>query len=271
MLTIPDPEPPWLRNPYSLVTLMELLRFHANLFCWASGCLSQAFEQIRSDRHWTPGSQETIASALGALVRESIKLELVSVKSQAERIQRYVNSDTAFSFPEFSRQLIELQTRLTDELEGHVFLAVPSSYRQRYEAPLKEWESVATKFSTTTFDIEEASKCLALGRSTACVFHLMRVMEVGLRFIGQTLGVGGHTWDDILRRIDRELAKRFQDKSEAWRKSEPAFAEAAALLRSVKTAWRNPTMHVDRIHTQEQAADIFSAARAFMRHLATAL
>jgi hypothetical protein len=39
---------------------------------------------------------------------------------------------------------------------------------------------VASKFQTlATFEIDEAAKCLALGRHTAGIFHLMRCMEIG--------------------------------------------------------------------------------------------
>jgi hypothetical protein len=38
-------------------------------------------------------------------------------------------------------------------------------------------------------DISEAAQCLALNRPTACVFHLMRVMETGVQILGNRLGI----------------------------------------------------------------------------------
>ena len=38
-------------------------------------------------------------------------------------------------------------------------------------------------------DIAEAGKCLGVGRPTASVFHLMRVMEIGVPRFGDVLGV----------------------------------------------------------------------------------
>src|SRR5262249_39536541 len=50
-------------------------------------------------------------------------------------------------------------------------------------------EEVATKFVPANQDIEEAGKCLALSRGTATVFHLMRVMEAGLKALAKPLGI----------------------------------------------------------------------------------
>ena len=39
---------------------------------------------------------------------------------------------------------------------------------------------VQSKFPAASFEIDEAGKCIALGRYTASVFHLMRVLEIGI-------------------------------------------------------------------------------------------
>jgi hypothetical protein len=49
-------------------------------------------------------------------------------------------------------------------------------------------------------DIAEAAKCLALGRTTACVFHLMRVMEMAVVRLGKKLKV------TVRDKHDKELA-----------------------------------------------------------------
>lgn len=44
--------------------------------------------------------------------------------------------------------------------------------------------AVTSSFPSAIDNIEEAGKCLSLDRGTASVFHLMRVMEVSLRVLG---------------------------------------------------------------------------------------
>jgi hypothetical protein len=45
------------------------------------------------------------------------------------------------------------------------------------------------------------------------------------------------------------------------------ISESAALLRSVKFAWRNPAMHVTGIYDEDKALAIYSATVSFMRYL----
>ena len=160
--------------------------------------------------------------------------------------------------------------RLVDEMESHIYLTVEPKLVPYYDEPNLFGEGVFNKFPMSTFDIEEAGKCLALGRGTAAIFHLMRIMEVGLNSLADRLQLSrssNRTWDAILSKCDAEAQKKFQDKTTEWRDNEEFYSGAAAMLRQVKNAWRNPTMHIDRKYTDEEARDIFTHVRGFMRHL----
>ena len=101
----------------------------------------------------------------------------------------------------------------------------------------------------------------------------MRVMELGLRELGKALNqeFNDPNWDRILTQCENELKRRSNAKTPEWRTQEQFFYGAIAMLRSVKIAWRNPTMHVDRNYNQEQAEDIMNTVKGFMRQLATKL
>ncbi len=105
----------------------------------------------------------------------------------------------------------------------------------------------------------------------------MRVMEIGLRAIGRSLNdpsldpEKNPTWDAILKKCDAELQKPKAQRGPKWRDDEPFFSEATVFLRAVKNAWRNPTMHIERKYTEEEAREIWNAVAAFMRLLATKL
>lgn len=177
------------------------------------------------------------------------------------------------SFPDHAtleHRFVELGHRLTDEAsEKNVFI-MPSDRVQYYDRPHLFGETVDQVFPTATLDIEEAGKCYAMGRNTACVFHLMRVMEVGLRGLSDLLGNpndGAPNWGQILSRCDRELQRPTQRSAE-WNADPTFFSEATAQLRAVKDAWRNPTMHVEASYDEERTLDIWNAVSAFMRSLA---
>jgi hypothetical protein len=105
----------------------------------------------------------------------------------------------------------------------------------------------------------------------------MRVVEVGLRALGHSLNdpsldpKRNPTWEAILKKCDTELQKPRQQQSPEWAADSTFFANAAANLRAVKEAWRNPTLHVEISYDEERAVEVYSAVRAFMRHLATKL
>jgi HEPN domain-containing protein len=124
---------------------------------------------------------------------------------------------------------------------------------------------VERKFPKASEDVAEAGKCLALGRYTASVFHLMRVTELGVQQFGDTLGVQlAHelNWQNILDQLNKTIKQRNPKASDTKR-----FAEAASHLYNVKLAWRNEVMHPKETYTEEQAKEVFEATRAFMRDL----
>ncbi len=172
----------------------------------------------------------------------------------------------------FRDLLEELIGRVQDELTGTLFMSISARDADLWEKPQLFGAAVSEKFPSATFDIEEAGKCLACGRGTATVFHLMRVMEVGLRAVADLLGMPfAPNWEGYLRHLQTETGKEWKAKSEEWRRSEPFYREVLGHLQIVKIAWRNPTMHVSSVHTQEQAEDIFNAVRSFIRQLAISL
>jgi hypothetical protein len=161
--------------------------------------------------------------------------------------------------------------RMIDEMETHVVLLIPASAKKYFEEQQFPSESVAA-FPSATEDMIEAGKCFALGRYTACVMHLSRIVEVGLRCIVQELPEVKlkHDWGGQLNEIEKELEKRYKFAG-ARTPDDLFFSEAASQIGHMKNAWRNPSMHVDRRYNDEVAGDIFNAVKAFMRHLATRL
>lgn len=127
---------------------------------------------------------------------------------------------------------------------------------------------VRSKYPSAIYDIDEAAKCLALGRSTAAVFHLMRVMEVALKAISKCLGLStpnNPNWSNWLRPIRTEGERRnalpgkwieFQDFQDWWQR-----------IDAIKDAQRNQTMHVTIVYTAEEADIIFKATDGFIRKL----
>ena len=170
----------------------------------------------------------------------------------------------------------ELQIRIRDELHETSLWQVSRENLGFFEPDLFKLAE-QNKFGSAHRNIEDAGKCLAFNRGTAAVFHLMRVMEYGLRALGESLNdpsldpKRNPSWDAILKKCDDELRKPLRERSAEWREDEPFYSNATANLRAVKNAWRNPTLHVERDYDPDDALDVWNAVKAFMRHLAKKL
>jgi hypothetical protein len=205
---------------------------------------------------------------------EDLSLRLSA--KQAERILTLLKNEPK-RWEEFFKATGELRGRIEDELSEILLLQVAPSRAELFGMVNPFGDTVARQFPSVCLDAEEAAKCLALERNTACVFHLMRAMEVGLRALGKALNdptldpARNPNWENILRRCDAELRKPLKDRSPEWSVDDEFFSAATANLRAVKDAWRNPSIHVGSMYDNERAADVFNVVKAFMRHLATKL
>ncbi|MES2282939.1 MAG: hypothetical protein V4542_16110 [Pseudomonadota bacterium] len=131
--------------------------------------------------------------------------------------------------------------------------------------------NIRSKFPSATYDIDEASKCVALGRSTAAVFHLMRVIEVSLKAIAKHLGAkqpNNPNWGSWLVEINREIEKRSPVGSKKWVDND-FFQDVYHRLDAIKDAQRNPTLHTETVHTEGEALLIFQVTEAFMQKIAS--
>jgi hypothetical protein len=157
-------------------------------------------------------------------------------------------------------------TTFMDELSGRYLLVLASKHAEFFQLPDPFGDSVAAAFPSATYDISEAAKCRALGRWTATVMHLMRVLEVGLRALAEKYGLeAGPNWNTLLNQIEaesRKIGKRTHGAAE-----EQWAAEAATHLRFIKNAWRNHAMHALEKYDEERSVAIFENTRDFMKHL----
>lgn len=211
-------------------------------------------------------------------IREGMRnMGLVSSVDQIDRILSSFDRGQ-LNYKQYVEMQRQLHDRMEDELErGQFFMVLPPKVTYYSEAATKLGEEVNKAFPSAQPDIEHAAKCYAFGRNTAAVFHLMRVMEVGLRALENSLKdpsidpKNNPNWGTILRRCDDELKLPSPKRSFDWAADEQFYCDATANLRAVKDAWRNPTMHVERDYDDDEALDIFNAVRGFMRQLATKL
>ena len=163
---------------------------------------------------------------------------------------------------------------LKDELDGKKFLTLTLKEADLYEASSPPFgEKVENRFQIIVDDIRESSKCLALGRSTATVFHLMRVMEAGLRALAAELGIPyAPSWESYRKQLNKILnTNTYNNLTSDQKAKRPFYQDVLGDVIAIKTAWRNPTMHIVKSYDSTQAAVIYDVTKAFMQHLAAYL
>lgn len=130
------------------------------------------------------------------------------------------------------------------------------------------------KFPSALYDLEEACNCLAMGRFTATVFHLMRIMEILLRAIHACLGLpppsgADKNWGNMLQAIKANMNGRNANGNSGWTgKDRQFFEDLFASIDAVRVAWRNTTMHVEQRYDKEEAQHLFHVVKALSKKLA---
>ncbi len=172
---------------------------------------------------------------------------------------------------------------LADNISVRIVLVVPGSKAKYYnpDEPLFGAQ-VDEKFKKKArLEISEAGKCLALGRPTACVFHLMRTVEVAIEAIRLCLGLGAPTkgqhkaWGAATGAFQAEIDKRNEDR--AWPRQWTAladkkfFEQAQMSLIAIKDGCRDSTMHVESVYTEDEATHLLALTKGFMQMVASRL
>lgn len=174
----------------------------------------------------------------------------------------------------------ELYGRLIAETKGRFFFQLSVRETEYYSKPWKNWEEIVSRFPETLGDIEEASKCFALSRYAAAIFHSIQVIETGLIELGTFIGVidpkSGFT--AVEKRLTKILTTQYAILTEFERAHYDFLEQIQGTVAAVKNAWRNKISHAQgRLvlmtadFSPAIAEEILIATRAFMGRLADGL
>lgn len=172
------------------------------------------------------------------------------------------------------RHLADIASRVRDDCQARIYFQVPPENAELYQPATPPFGAdVERVFPVAIDDVAEAGKCLALGQGTATVFHLMRVMEAGLRGLATELGIPyAPSWESYIKQLGDVLDSKNYAKLSAHQKTKrPFYQDVLGDLSAIKLVWRNPTMHIVKSYDIDRAKMIFGAVESFMRDLAANL
>ena len=263
---------PWESNPYKLTSWWNMAKFNSHLFCSICALLNSNSEQWqrKKDEQMAPVDREETLRHLRLIAEECKEAGIATSAAYIRENLKFfedIEPLERVAYSMFLSAFGNLQLMIKSEMKQVEYLRVD---KPEFYGTVSRFEPFITDiYSQLSYDIVEAGNCLALDRTTACVFHLMRVMEFGVRSFGDKLGVplvSEPVWQVIMDQVNARI-KAMPEKPAAKKRTKEAYAEVAGHLYNVKVAWRNPVMHPKRTYTAEEAEHLFVTVRMFMSSL----
>jgi hypothetical protein len=259
------------------VDLWDMLELKAHAFVEALSILSEMHQLATRDTRWVyadPSNLSFMSMQVDKLVEQLTVLHLRLSIRKAEELKFYLSEGMRVNIPDviaitMNNLLPNLRDLIVGELEERLIYSVSPRQADYIRAGVTAYgKDVSDKLIDASYDLAEAVKCLGMQRNTACVFHLMRVMEYVVVRIGHALKVTvvdkynvQLEWGKIIGNIKTPVEA--MDKGT----ERDNWSETMSLLYHVKEAWRNSTMHPKQTYTDEEAVDVFNATKAFLGRL----
>ncbi len=295
-IPISDPVPaclaPWLKNPYRLATWFDVLHFSAERFAWAW----RQLRIIRADllincavcldgevafhvaRDLGDETRDTFLSSAATLEKSFRSIGLTITADTIKELHDELEKNERHTSEWLSSRVDGIERLATKELKGRLFLYVPEEKAKFWPTngePFAFGKEVADNFPSTTFDANSAAICLACSQGTAAAFHLMRVLEIGLRVLADHFSIASdrQNWQNIIEGIEKAVRNLPNDpkRTADWKDQQEFFSGAAMQFMFFKDAWRNYVAHGRDKCTEDEAERILTSVRAFMQKLATRL
>ena len=209
------------------------------------------------------------------LARKCGELLLERADARLQRISLMLQR--RYTYAELAQEFETLLQAIEDDIKLEYFFHYPRRKGLMLLMYRGEWAPTlaATAFPSIGGEIEEGIDCYALEHNAACVFHMMRVAETGMRALARERQVSfpkhpleWAEWENIIDQIDAKARAATTGMSRGpERDAARAFYTAAvALLRAFKET-RNRIMHMRGSFDELDAQRAINQVRDFMNGL----
>ncbi|MGD0016238.1 MAG: hypothetical protein ABSC38_01795 [Verrucomicrobiia bacterium] len=172
-------------------------------------------------------------------------------------------------------QLHSLDASIVRELKQRKFAYIPTGKRAFFENSALLGAEVNEAFPAAVNDIREAGNSLAADLSSAAAFHLMRIVEIGLRELARKMKIKIQKtpldyagWKEVVKAIDTKLDARVpKARGPKQVKSLKFKTDILADFKSFEVT-RNEIMHCRWRCNPKEAEGLFIRVRDFMQRLA---
>lgn len=256
------------------VTLLELLRFHAEAYV---ALVRRLFDlevciNIESDHGVKPLTDSSLDHALAVLKNAKSECGTLDLAVCSLHIDDLYRAACARNLKH--QDVSALMDNIGRELSSRYFVSIQPERKRHYADSLNGWEDIVAVFRDASDDVIEMNKCYALCRYPAAVFHSLLVVEHGLVRLGKAMGVTDpkEGWDASTRKLATVVEAGYKANNTGI--DFALLEQINSASHAMKHAWRNKVNHatgkplVMAGIASYVAEEIMTATRAFMRRLA---
>lgn len=258
--------PPWETSLYGVVSLLDVLLFAANDFCWVVTKLIGLYcfpegAALALSAHFE------VLDAIDLAEKFSDRCNLISAKKQITRIRSGGHLERGSDMRDLKPLVGELIRRIQEDLTDVKLLQVATGRAPYLSETPEDLSSIYDRFPGAYDELTAARQCFALLLEQASVFHSMRALEIGLNVLANSLGVSfaKPDWYNLIQGIEAAIRELSDAKATSdSRKRQKFLAQAATDFRYFKDAWRNHVMHGRDRYTEREAKKIMESVADFM-------
>ena len=269
-------------RPFQIVSLLDMVEFEASEFFGVLNRLISVRKDLeKPDRPpLTPEEQVHMETHMNHADFMCGKYD-IDVSYYTERVRNKIDQPERYTYS-LASAVDGVKHCIFRELRSRKFMYMPSTDARYYSQAQLFGDDVKDRFPKANKEITLAGNCYATENYTACVFHLMRAVELGARRVIMKLKVQAHLngipvelcdWGTLVHAIEQGVRGLAAGTRTSLRKKETFefYNHALGSFRNFKDAWRNNVSHTRKIYRAGETKDIMDNARQFMQHLATRL
>jgi hypothetical protein len=220
--------------------------------------------------------KERVEANLKFIAETCQRLLLRSAENRLERIFTTLRLQP-FPYWELANELNILSEAIHDDIKTEYFFHYPREKTLMLMAVPGGWASAlkVEAFPSIEPEVKAGVDCYAIGHNTACVFHVMRVAETGMRALARERQVSfpkhpleWAEWENILDQIESKAraATIGMPRGPERDAARAFYTSAVAQLRAFKET-RNAIMHMRGSFDELDAQRTINQVRDFMNGL----
>ena len=233
------------------------------------------------------GGEKVSAEHLGLYITPTVRVsQSLSRGCKLQSTQHRVGEGGPFltalkigmTYPEILNEVIVLRRCIEEDLANLSLILIPPPKERVLDDLDADWAQVWKQFPSSKYDSGQAMGCYALDLNTACVFHLMRVTEVGLRALARRMGVklpkskqvAWPQWLGLLKGMEDKVTLLAQEMKVGPRKDGllDFYRGALGQFYEFKNEFRSHVTHTPCTYGEARAAITVVQVKDFMNKLA---